>query len=136
MNMPFADELMGNHVAEALVRSISVALPEAHLTHLRAAPAKLDGQGLRQRSDALRDALLADIPGSYAELDPVVRRAANLSPSFSGWLIWPVTSAVATRAVQENTDASFDSALELLSVLTRKLSSEFAIRILLRHDPP
>ena len=127
---------MGNHVAEALVRSISVALPEAHLTHLRAAPTMLDGQGLRQRSDVLRDALLADIPGSYAELDPVVRRAANLSPSFSGWLIWPVTSAVATRAVQENTDASFDSALELLSVLTRKLSSEFAIRILLRHDPP
>jgi 3-methyladenine DNA glycosylase AlkC len=135
MNMPFADELMGNHVAEALIRSISAALPEAQLTHLREAPAKLEGQGLRLRSDVLRDALLADIPGNYSELDFAVRRAANLSPFFSGWLIWPVTSAVATRAVQENTDTAFDSALELLSMLTGRLTSEFAIRILLRHDP-
>ncbi|NQX37130.1 DNA alkylation repair protein [Herbiconiux sp. VKM Ac-2851] len=132
--MPFADELMGPHVAEALTRGITAALPEEELTNLRAAAAKLDGLALRERSDVLRNALLLDVPGSYAELDTVVRKAAQ-SPSFSGWLIWPVTSAVATRAVQEDTEVAFDSALELLAALTGGLSSEFAIRTLLRHDP-
>ncbi|MET0886190.1 MAG: DNA alkylation repair protein [Mycetocola sp.] len=132
--MPFANELMGPHVAEGLARGVAAAIPEAKLTYLQAAAPKLDGLTLRERSDVLRDALLSDVPGTYAELDSVVRKAAQ-SPSFSGWLIWPVTSAVATRAVQEDTEAAFDSALELLAALTGGLSSEFAIRTLLRHDP-
>ncbi|WP_433796864.1 hypothetical protein [Actinoplanes sp. CA-252034] len=63
-----------------------------------------------------------------------MRRACDLAPEFTGWLIWPVTGAVATRAVQEGGDDAFDAAMTLLAELTGRLTAEFAIRILLRHD--
>ncbi|MDN0199277.1 DNA alkylation repair protein [Streptomyces sp. S.PNR 29] len=56
------------------------------------------------------------------------------APDFTGWLIWPVTSALATRAVQEGSTAAFDDAMALLADLTGRHTAEFAIRTLLRHD--
>lgn len=50
------------------------------------------------------------------------------------WLIWPVTAAVAQKAADENTDAAFDDAMALLALLTPRLTAEFAVRTLLRHD--
>jgi 3-methyladenine DNA glycosylase AlkC len=132
--MPFADELLGAGVAATLTRCIQAALPEQPLTALPRAADAFDGMSLRERADALRDALLADIPGDYATLARVVRSAAAGDPAFTGWLIWPVTSAVAARAVDEGTDASFDDALALLAELTGRLTAEFAVRTLLRHD--
>lgn len=87
-----------------------------------------------ERSDLLRDALLADLPGDHATLEATVRRAAAGPHPFSGWLIWPVTGAVAARALAEGTDDAFDAALALLADLTGRLTSEFAIRGLLAHD--
>ncbi|MFF2189394.1 DNA alkylation repair protein [Streptomyces sp. NPDC058155] len=132
--MPFADELISRHTAQSLTRAIRTAAPDADLTALRAAPQQIGPLPLRQRADLLRDALLTDIPGDYATLARTVRTARDKAPHFTGWLIWPVTSAVATRAVQEGDTASFDDALALLASLTGRLSSEFAIRTLLRHD--
>lgn len=132
--MAFADEFLGVHAAETLTRSIHNALPDAPLPMLAATTEPFDGLSLRERSDVLRDALLADIPGDYATLARVIRSAADGDRSFTGWLIWPVTSAVAVRAVAEGTDASFDDAMSLLAELTGRLTSEFAIRPLLRHD--
>ncbi|MFS8198391.1 DNA alkylation repair protein [Streptomyces sp. CWNU-52B] len=141
--MPFADELIGRHTVQSLTRAMRAAAPDAALTALRAAPRQLDALSLRERADLLRDALLTDLPGDYAALARTVRVARDSAPDFTGWLIWPVTGALATRAVQaggasqeagEGGAAAFDDAMDLLADLTGRLSSEFAIRTLLRHD--
>lgn len=133
--MPFADELIGAPTATTLVNAIQAAASERPLVRLSAAPALLGDLALRERSDLLRDALLHDIDGPYDELASVIRRAAAGEMPFTGWLIWPVTSAIAERAVQDGGSAAFDDAMEVLALLTPRLTSEFAIRTLLRHDP-
>ncbi|MEE6295885.1 DNA alkylation repair protein [Georgenia wangjunii] len=132
--MPFADDLIGTPVATALANAIRVAAPGTALSQLSAAGERLTGLSLRERSDLLRDALLADIPGDYGHLAEVVRSASGDVATFRGWLIWPVTSAVAVRATQEGTGAAFADAMSLLAELTGRLTSEFALRTLLRHD--
>ncbi len=130
--MPTADELIGSEVVQSLLRSIRSSTGRA-VKELEAAQETLDGLSLRERSDRLRDALLADVPGDYWALQETLRRAST-DPEFRGWLIWPVTSAVVTRAAQEESAESFQDALELLAELTNRLTSEFAIRTLLRQD--
>ncbi|MGJ6966718.1 DNA alkylation repair protein [Streptosporangium sp. G11] len=132
--MPFADELISRHTVQSLTRAIQVAAPDADLTALRAASRQIGPLPLRQRADLLRDALLTDLPGDYATLARTVRIARDNAPHLTGWLIWPLTGAVATRAVQEGGATAFDDAMDLLASLTGRLSSEFAIRTLLRHD--
>ncbi|MER6536046.1 DNA alkylation repair protein [Streptomyces sp900105755] len=132
--MPSADELIGRHAVESLLSAVEIAAPDADLGSLRAAPRRITPLSLRERADLLRDALLADLPGDYATLARTVRAARDNAADFTGWLIWPVTSAIATRAVQEDTTAAFDDAMALLAELTGRLTSEFAIRTLLRHD--
>lgn len=132
--MPFADELIGSHTADALVRAIHAASPDTALTQLQYASSNLATLSLRERSDVLRDALLHDLPGTYDSFVTVIRRAQGGPLLFTGWLIWPVTGAVARKAIGENTDFAFDDALALLAELTSRLTSEFAIRSLLDHD--
>jgi 3-methyladenine DNA glycosylase AlkC len=132
--VPFADELINGWTAESLTRAIRTAAPDAPLTALRAAGARLEGLALRERADVLRDALLEDLPGDYAQFARVLRSARDTAPSFSGWLIWPVTSAAATKAVADGSDTAFDDAMSLMAELTGRLTAEFAIRTLLRHN--
>ncbi|WP_286346218.1 DNA alkylation repair protein [Frondihabitans sucicola] len=132
--MPFADELLGRPAALALVDALRDAAPGTPLKRLEAAAEALGPLALRERSDLLRDATLADLALPYAEFAAVVRRAAEGPRPFSGWLIWPVTSAVAALAVADGSTGAFDDALDLLAELTPRLTSEFAIRVLLRHD--
>ncbi|MFC1432105.1 DNA alkylation repair protein [Streptacidiphilus sp. N1-3] len=132
--MPFADELIGDHAAKALVTAIRAAAPGTPLPTLRAAAKDLTGRALRERSDLLRDALLADLPGDYAAFAGTIRAAQQGSPPFEGWLIWPVTSAVAARAITDGSSGAFDDAVRLLAELTPRLTSEFALRVLLDHD--
>ncbi len=132
--MPFADELIGSHTAAALVSAVRAAAPEQSLRRLRSASTALAPLSLRERSDLLRDALLEDLPGTYESFAAVIRRAQQGPLLFRGWLIWPVTAAVAAKAVDADTDEAFDDALALLAELTSRLTSEFAIRRLLDHD--
>ncbi|MEY9968494.1 3-methyladenine DNA glycosylase AlkC [Streptacidiphilus sp. MAP12-16] len=132
--MPFADDLIGDHTAKLLVNAIHAAAPEASLTLLRSAARNLAGRSLRERSDLLRDALLADLPGDYQRFAATIRAAQHGAPPFTGWLIWPVTSAVAAKAITDGGAAAFEDALALLAELTARLTSEFAIRVLLAHD--
>lgn len=132
--MPFADQLIGTHVAEQLATQIQAVVDDRALRYLPAVSSTLEPLSLRERSDALRDALLADFPQDYAQLAAVIRRANQQSAEFCGWLIWPVTSALATRAVEENTADAFNDAMSLLAILTAKHTAEFAIRPLLNHD--
>ncbi|MEE6272623.1 DNA alkylation repair protein [Georgenia sp. MJ206] len=133
--MPFADEMISASTAAALARAIAAATPGAGLPRLRESPGLLADLTLRERADLLRDALLADVPGGYDDLARVVRAARDAAPSFDGWMMWPVTAAVATRAVDDGGTAAFDDAMGLLAELTGLLTSEFAIRTLVRHAP-
>ena len=132
--MPFAEELIGPQVATTLCHAIQAVAPGGSLRALPHVAGALDGLPLRERADLLRDALLADVPGDHRALADVVRAARDASPEFGGWLIWPVTSAVASRAVQRGSDEDFADAMALLAELTSRLTSEFAVRELLRHD--
>ncbi|WIX98262.1 hypothetical protein QRX60_29850 [Amycolatopsis mongoliensis] len=130
--MRFADELVGPAVVSALVAAVRPAAPQPHA--LLAAADALPPLTLRRRGRLVRDALLTDLPGSYASFAATMRTARERSPSFRGWLIWPVTSAVAVKAIEDGTTAAFDDALALLAEFTPLLTSEFALRALLRHD--
>lgn len=132
--MPFADELLGAPAARTLTSSLQNAAPGNPFAAVADASERLDGLALRERADLLRDALLTDVPGRYATLAGIIRDAREASPAFAGWLIWPVTSAVAARAVEEGSPEAFDDAMLLLAELTDRLTAEFAIRTLLRDD--
>ncbi|MET0423038.1 MAG: DNA alkylation repair protein [Actinoplanes sp.] len=132
--MPFADQLISTGTADGLARAVRTAAPDRSLPALHAAAARLDGLGLRERADLLRDALLADLPGDYPELARIVRAARAQDPDFGGWMIWPVTAAVATRAVADGGPEAYDDAMALLAELTGLLTAEFAIRTLMRAD--
>ncbi|SDJ50554.1 3-methyladenine DNA glycosylase AlkC [Lentzea albidocapillata subsp. violacea] len=131
--MPFADELIGAPAVSALTAALRSVSPGARLPRLSAAGTALAPLALRERSDLIRDALLADLPGDYASFARTVRAAAG-APAFTGWLIWPVTSAVAAKAIDEGGVDAFDDALALLAELTPRLTSEFALRALLGQD--
>lgn len=132
--MPFADELIGSHTATALVVAMHAAASDNALENLHRASTGLGTLALRERADLLRDALLEDVPGDYASFAATIRRASAGGPFFSGWLIWPVTSAVALKAIRENSLDAFDDALALLAELTSRLTAEFGIRSLLDHN--
>ncbi|POH66362.1 DNA alkylation repair protein [Cryobacterium zongtaii] len=132
--MPFADELIGVPTARALTAAIQAAAPSAELTALHAASDALAPLSLRERSDLLRDALLTDLPGDYDTFAGTIRAAVQGTLPFSGWLIWPVTSAIAAKAIDAGTDAAFDDGMRMLAALTSRLTSEFAVRPLLTHD--
>ncbi|SDB95016.1 conserved repeat domain-containing protein [Sanguibacter gelidistatuariae] len=133
--MPTADELLGTDVAELLHRVIATAAPGEPLLELARAAGLLPGLTLRERTDLLSAALLGDLPGSFATLDTTLRRTLA-DPRLSGWMVWPVTEAVATRALADADPVAFDDALALLADLTGRLTAEFAIRPLLAHDLP
>ncbi|WP_431774500.1 DNA alkylation repair protein [Streptomyces cucumeris] len=138
--MPTADELLGAGVVADLAARMEAVAPGRPLTAVRATVTALDGLGLRQRSDLVRDALLTDLPGDYPELAGRVRAALG-DEGFTGWLIWPVSEAVAARALEhlaERPEAPgdvFEDALGLLAALTPRLTCEYAIRRLLNADP-
>ncbi|MFC7639873.1 DNA alkylation repair protein [Streptosporangium lutulentum] len=132
--MPFADELIGDHTAKSLIEAVAAVAPGAPLAALRTAAGELATRSLRERSDLLRDALLRDLPGDYDAFARTIRAAKTGELPFSGWLIWPVTGAIAAKAVDGGGVDAFDDAMAVLAELTSRLTSEFAIRVLLDHD--
>jgi 3-methyladenine DNA glycosylase AlkC len=132
--MPFADDLIGDHTAKILINAIQAKAPGSPLPSLRGAAGDLTTRSLRERSDLLRDALLADLPGDYNSFARTIRAAQHGSLPFRGWLIWPVTTALATKAITDGSTEAFDDAMAMMAELTSRLTSEFAIRLLLDHN--
>ncbi|MET0136037.1 MAG: DNA alkylation repair protein [Kibdelosporangium sp.] len=131
--MPLADELVNAKAVEGLIGCLATAAPDRDLAHLRDSGPRLTGLGLRERANLLRDALLADLPGGYWEIDAVVRLALA-GEAFTGWMIWPITEAISVSALAEGSTKAFDTALGLLADLTPRLTAEFGIRPLLDGD--
>jgi 3-methyladenine DNA glycosylase AlkC len=108
-------------------------IPHIEWTEVDAAAAGVDGLSLRERSDLVSAALIADLPGDYNTVAAVFRRALH-SPEFTGWMMWPVTETVATLALASDDPTAFDDGLTLLAELTPRLTAEFAIRRFLIAD--
>ncbi|MDN4639132.1 DNA alkylation repair protein [Agreia sp. PsM10] len=106
----------------------------------------VDGLQLRARSDLVAAAILRDNSGpdddhsaNSERLAATVRRALHAS-ALAGWMVWPVSEAVASAALlawssrTPRDGGPFDDGLDLLSELTPRLTSEFAIRRFLAAD--
>jgi 3-methyladenine DNA glycosylase AlkC len=127
--VPTADELLSADAVLGLIDCLRVAAPDTEPAALRRAVADLPGQALAERARAVRDALLADLPGGFRPFAEVADRALA-DPAFTGWMIWPVSEAVAVLAVP----GDFEAGLALLARLTGRLTGEFAIRTFLDAD--
>lgn len=125
--MPTADELLGAGVVDDLVVCLGGRMPGTAST-----TEHFTGLSLSDRTRLVRDALLAELPGKYAPFEKKIRAASRKS-GFTGWMIWPVTEALAIRATSEGPH-EFDSGLTLLSELTSRLTGEFAIRTFMDAD--
>ncbi|MCD0449177.1 DNA alkylation repair protein [Actinocorallia sp. API 0066] len=131
--MPLADELLGERAVGEFAAVLDGIGERAAAAGARRVVAGLGGLALRERSDALCAALLAGLPGG----DGVMRETVGAllaDPVFTGWMVWPVTEAVVTRALEDGSAEAFDEALHLLAALTPRLTAEFAIRRLLAAD--
>jgi 3-methyladenine DNA glycosylase AlkC len=132
--MPTAEELIARGTVDQLRYVLSGIGPSAmDWARLREIAGALPGLKLSERVRAVRDALLADLPAGYRPLAGVVRDALRRT-EFTGWMIWPVTEAVATAAVRTGRGADLDDGLRLLAELTGRLTSEFALRTFLVAD--
>lgn len=126
--MPTADELLGREVVEGLAARLDGAgLPSAAV---RRSAARLAGLALRERCDLVHEALLEDLP---ADTGRAVRELLT-DNGFTGWMTWPVTEAVVTRALAAPDPGAFDGAMHLLADLTGRLTAEFALRRMLVAD--
>ena len=132
--MGTVDELIDPAVVSRLRASFRAVSPTLDLAALTRAEDGVVGARLRQRVDIVRDALLDDLPSGF---DATARLVSDVldQPAFAGWMIWPTTELVATRALESGSVAHFDEALALLSRLTVGLTSEFAVRDLLIARP-
>ncbi|WP_026162698.1 DNA alkylation repair protein [Kribbella catacumbae] len=128
--MPTAEEMLSTASVVALGACLGAVAPELDLVATKAAAKQLAGATFSERGRLVRDALLTDLPPRFAPLDKIFRAALD-DPAFTGWMTWPVTEAVAVRAVAEG---EFEAGLELLAELTPRLTGEFALRTFLAAD--
>ncbi|HBH57275.1 MAG TPA: DNA alkylation repair protein [Arthrobacter bacterium] len=139
------NELINRQGVEALARILAGAAPGSEWPSVAAAAARLDELSLRGRTDAVSSALLADVrqlPGPGYPTAARIFRSALSGAGFTGWILWPVSEAAVTLALEPGAgpdagggfDRCFDDCLALLAELTPRLTGEFAIRRLLAAD--
>ncbi|RKE17435.1 DNA alkylation repair protein [Streptomyces sp. TLI_171] len=130
--MPTADELISAGTVHGLAAVLREAAPRASdWRAVTGSAAGLGALGLSERARTVGAAMLADVGGGYGELASAVR-AALARPELTGWMIWPVSEAVATAATAPGGD--FADGLHLLAELTPRLTAEFALRGFLLAD--
>lgn len=133
------NELIDKGAVVSLIRVLDATGAGTRWEHLEQAAASLDGLSLRERTDHVSRALLADLegagslPGDYPTAAGTVRRALR-DVGFTGWILWPVSETVVTLALASKEPGAFEDCLTLLAELTPRLTGEFAIRRLLAAD--
>jgi len=132
--MPTAAELLGQKVVIDLHEILDAAYPAGEFPQLAVASQQLDGLALRERSDHLAAAILADAPLEGGPFREIIINARDASPGLDGWMVWPITVATARRAITADSPQAFDEGLDLLASLTSRLTAEFALRLMLRAD--
>ncbi|HEY0536892.1 MAG TPA: DNA alkylation repair protein [Actinoallomurus sp.] len=132
--MPTAEELLSVDSVRRLAGVLTGVHPmPGEWSHVRRAVEALPALGLSDRARHVRDALIADLPEGYGALARTFRTALART-EFTGWMVWPVTEAVAATAVASPQAENFDDGLALLAELTTRLTSEFALRTFLDAD--
>jgi 3-methyladenine DNA glycosylase AlkC len=132
------NELINRQGVETLAGILAEAAPGSGWPHVAAAAAHLDQLSLRGRTDAVSNALLADVrqlPDPGYPTAARIFRSALAGAGFTGWVLWPVSETAVTLALESGTVLDFDDCLALLAELTPRLTGEFAIRRLLARDP-
>ncbi|KAA0084477.1 DNA alkylation repair protein [Mycolicibacterium sp. P9-64] len=131
--MPTADELLNADAVLGLARILDAASPaRTRWTTVPSAVDEFSSQTLTQRVAVVCAAILHDSPG-YPELASIVRRAL-IDVNLTGWMIWPLTEAIAVAATAGGDAREFDDGMDLLAALTPRLTSEFAVRTFLNAD--
>ena len=131
--MPFADELLGAEQVAALARILTTVAPERRWDAVADHAVALGDLALGERA-RLVGTTVAAAAGSLAALAPIVESALG-SDEFRGWMIWPMTEAVAELATADGSPEAIDIGLDLMAALTPRLTAEFSIRHLLIADP-
>jgi len=132
------NELINRQGVESLADILATAAPGTVWPNLAVAATTLDELSLRGRTDSVSGALLHDlqrIPGSGYTTAAGIFRGALENPAFTGWILWPVSEAAVTLALESGSVPDFEDCLALLAELTPRLTGEFAIRRLLAHHP-
>ncbi|HEX7825360.1 MAG TPA: DNA alkylation repair protein [Mycobacterium sp.] len=131
--MPTADELLSTDAVLGLAQILGAASPpRTRWTAVQSSIGEFSSQTLTQRVAVVSAAILHDGP-NYRELASVVRRALG-DVDLTGWMIWPLTEAIAAAATAGGDPGEFDDGMDLLAALTPRLTSEFAIRTFLNAD--
>lgn len=132
------DELINPIVVAQLRHSLNAVSPASDFSSLQGVQHALANElaqaRLRDRVDAVRDALLVDMPSDVDTANALVRDAWS-DPTFTGWMLWPVTEFVTTRALASGSEAHFDAAMDSLALLTQRHTGEFAIRDMIQARP-
>jgi 3-methyladenine DNA glycosylase AlkC len=132
--VPTADELISPDSIRQLAAILQDTSPSTSRWQTVADSSTTFGSlGLSERARTVGDALLADSGLDYPHLAGAVRKALRRE-DLTGWMIWPVTEAVATAATASGTTEHFDDGLALLAQLTPRLTGEFALRTFLNTD--
>jgi len=131
--MPTADELLSTDAVLGLAQILDAASsPRTRWAAVHSAVGEFSSQTLTQRVGVVCAAILHDCSG-YGELASTVRRALT-DVDLTGWMIWPLTEAIAVAATTSGDTGDFDDGLDLLAALTPRLTSEFALRTFLNAD--
>jgi 3-methyladenine DNA glycosylase AlkC len=125
------NELIDADAVAGLRAQLASVAPGLDFAALAAVAQGFGEASLRERTDRVSAALLADLPADYPATAAVFRAALG-EPSFAGWTIWPVGETVTTLALEQ--PQHFADGLALLAELTPRLTSEFPIRRLLEYD--
>ncbi|MCQ1995778.1 DNA alkylation repair protein [Arthrobacter sp. zg-Y1171] len=126
------DDLLGPNEVKTLHDALAGAAPGVDWGGVLATRTRLEPLSLRGRTDAVAHALVSAL-GTYPAAAAAFRAVLD-DPTFTGWVLWPVTEAAVTLALADGGTPAFDDALVLLAELTPGLTSEFAIRRLLKAD--
>ncbi|MEM8814082.1 MAG: DNA alkylation repair protein, partial [Pseudomonadota bacterium] len=127
--------LMGTHLARA-----SDGFDQGRFVDL--ATDNLDALELKERSRQIRDALQACLPSGFRDACAVLSTAlhpeddVDLSQTcmdehgIRGWAVMPMTEFVAENGLDD-----FDYAMDILKEMTKRFSSEFAVRAFIVRNP-
>ncbi len=123
-------------VINDLANALKSVLPEFDAKGFEAAAThKLDALELKERSNQIAEALVTHLPSDFstasaaliAKLKPL--DAPEDAPGLSSWVIMPMADYVARVGLPH-----FDAAMDVLTKLTSRFSSEFAVRPFLAAD--
>ncbi|QUF04580.1 DNA alkylation repair protein [Actinosynnema pretiosum subsp. pretiosum] len=127
-SVPTADELLSPTTVLDLAERLRLAgTPCPRVAGVAGA---LDGVALAGRTRLVADAVLADLPEDWSAFEAVLL-AALTDPGFGGWAVWPLSEALAARAVSTG---RVREGLAVLAALTGRLTGEFALRTFLLAD--